>query len=450
MSSINKVLLYLIGFILLFPVQPMAAQSEVAVFCDETFDLSDKQMPAQFQGAYFYILSGFGNPEGVYRFARITQEGTTQLQSPFSAEMVQTLHTPRVSPDGRLMVFRPSSADTPLTIWDMTTDEVATVLLPIEESTYLNSGGFPQDWFQDKLIWIDSTHLAIQFRDYDTGQIEALTRITTHLNPLAITREPKEHLVFSQFPIPPGNDTPVTFLSPQEDFASVLSWASLPGHPRARQLQIFDVNTNTLVFDLPPSEVLLSNNTAPIWLTDESRVFFSSSNELTYESKFIELDALNGFVAKQQFSQLMDSTFGTAYSTSIAFRTNTSPDGTRIAFEIGGTVQGESDRRAYVIIYTPQTGEITAMCDPHDVFSTDLTYPVWSPDNQYFGIWDGGRVVVFDTQTGNIYAFPTTNDSFVGWVHTPAPMSTFIAITVPPTDGTILVTPTVEADNSGH
>jgi hypothetical protein len=61
--------------------------------------------------------------------------------------------------------------------------------------------------------------------------------------------------------------------------------------------------------------------------------------------------------------------------------------------------------------YTPNTGEIVAICD--EPLSTGNIYPFWVPGDNHIAYWNGG-VRVFDFSTGNRFILPSRG--FVGWV----------------------------------
>jgi hypothetical protein len=403
-------------------VAPAIAQSGITTICDERADLSQATIPPVFYGTYYYLMDGGdGTP---YRFALVSQNGTVELQAPLSSEMAGIVTAPIISSDGRFMAFRPASSDAPLVVWDIETREIATLTLPQDDVEYLLGNFDPYDRlqddysrFRDALIWRDSTHLVIQFQSDYSGQNEAEREITVSENPLQLVHGARAAIEYPELPIPSGEREQVTLLSPQENYAASLTWTLVSGGTDLRHLQVYDLRTGAMVFDLPPTREFFAGNGAPLWLPDESRLFFLAGNEGEHSYSLTQVDLGGGYRLNNSLWNELENSFGTSISVSGGFLPKLSDDGSLLAFEITRASEGNN----YLIIYHPESASITAICDPNQISRTDYVYTFWSPDNRYFGYWDIGQVLTFDVQTGEIYMLPSTGRSFVGWAETSTP-----------------------------
>src|SRR5689334_3916641 len=104
------------------------AQGSINVICG-----SPTPQPWQnnLPGTYFHVIESphttLGNSN--YRFEAVSASGSRVYDVPFSRQTSLNLYTPRVSPDGRYMVFRPTSSKVGLTVWDLQTNAVASLSL---------------------------------------------------------------------------------------------------------------------------------------------------------------------------------------------------------------------------------------------------------------------------------------------------------------------------------
>lgn len=384
----------------------------VEILCDTTFDTQSATTPNPFPGAYYYITTDI-DVFDEFRFMRVTAEGATEIQAPFSSELALSIGNPRLSPDGQTTIFLTSNSQSPLVAWNLETNEVATLTLPESEADYLSSSFNSYYRFWRWVEWQNNNQLVINYFDENFNRVIARTIITVHQNPLQLSRDTYETVIFSDLPIPTNNRPLAVLLSPLEEYASVLSWAPVPDSAELPHLQIFDLDTEMLVFDFPPSISSYLTSDSMLWVNNDQITFINIANSVTFDASLVEINA-NGsnFQINSYLWDTLELTFGESVDFYPIFETTLNESGNQIAFEITETSQAMN----YLVLYDFTSHAITAICDQHDIIRTDEILPFWAQDDTYFGYWDSGRVVVFDVETGDVYRFPNPERrEFVGW-----------------------------------
>ncbi|KAB2856038.1 MAG: hypothetical protein F9K46_14755 [Anaerolineae bacterium] len=154
----------------------------------------------------------------------------------------------------------------------------------------------------------------------------------------------------------------------------------------------------------------------PLWTLDERYLFldFTLKNSPPMgETQLIQVSVGQGFQEGFDLFASLEGFFGQKVSYSMPINPHIlSPSGNILVIH----VHAHEDDQDYVVAYSLVTGEIKAICD--DGFPDPLTnYPVWSPDERYFGYWGGG-IRLFDLTNGVRYGMD--GEGFVGWVDSAA------------------------------
>jgi len=316
------------------------AQSNVAILCDSSFDTSVLSIPDVFPGTYYSMVSGMSDTDSPYRFERITQSGRTQIDAPLTQSQVQSLLPPLVSPNNRFMVFRPYG-HTNLTVWDMQTGEVATLALTPDEAYFLVTDIPVYERHLNKLAWVDGNHLLIRMfpEEFNDRQVTATIEITVNEAPLQVSKGFRVEINYPVLPAPPDNLRQRIFLSPQGNYAASMNLVNVMGYGDAEQLQVFDLNSLNIVFDLIPTSAFNATG-SPIWSPDESHLFIPIGNAsgTQYRFQVAEISIYTGNINTYLWDSL-ENAFGSEISRSAGFRQIFSPDGNSLAFRIYRTPQ---------------------------------------------------------------------------------------------------------------
>jgi hypothetical protein len=129
-----------------------------------------------------------------------------------------------------------------------------------------------------------------------------------------------------------------------------------------------------------------------------------------------QVNAEQGFQINSDLQQALEATFGadvTVFSPSISVLNAV---GTKYVLRI----YVPQTQLEYLVIYQTDTGEITAICDDGEI-QPQYYFPVWGPNDDYFGYWNNGWVIAYDVNTGQGYR--TDGIGFVGWISSPASLS---------------------------
>ncbi|MCL4252003.1 MAG: hypothetical protein KJ065_27875 [Anaerolineae bacterium] len=408
-----------LGFVVLFlaiNLTPVHAQSAPPVLCGSIID----GFPPGAAGEYFYTVSGIRDPGELWRFMRVTATEATELVAPFALEDVNTVGLPRVSPDGRLMGFAPVLPATTLAVWDMTTDELATVELTPDEAWHLNISYDPFSRTFLRLEWIAGQTLAIRYFDDEVDprstRLLRETPFQVSVSPLSIQRGSDVITQFPGLPLPPEtaeNSSSSIYLSPLGRYAAQISYQFLQYFYNVPRLQVFDLETGAVVFDAVPSEeeTVLRN---PTWLADESGFFYIAAPPEGYLHLNFAHWVGDGFALDPTFFSTISQAIGGEAQLATSLLPTLNPTGDGIGFLVLIDREEVTDR--YIAAYIPHEGRLALVCSPIRYEQTDLLYPFWSPDGRYFGFWNVVGTIALDLQTGDVYRLPDVGREWVGWV----------------------------------
>jgi hypothetical protein len=430
MNKRQKMIAFLIclsGFVGLASTAWSQGETDIIIVCDADFTTDDITLPEALPGQYFAYLRPGHNPSHPVEFDRYTAEGVERLQAPLTPEQALSVDYPLVSPDGNLVVFRPNNprqGDQTLYVWDVETDEVASFneLSAEEWLTHIEPTS-PIEEYVNRARWADSSTLVIDFvevgDDFSIQRTTARQEILFSRSPLTVELGERITFVYPDLPIPEGNrpfseDSFPVRLSPLGTYALSISWASNFSSPR--HVQIYDTNSLDLLLDWPPSEDFRPTLSSA-WSPNETWALFpyGTTREESQRSSAVgiaQVSIVGGeFSVDLSLTNRLVEAFGVDIS--VSFGPTLAPDGERVTFQAYRTQQGSR----YWVIYAPETGEMTAICDDTEALSnSEGVHFIWSPDMRYFGYWQfGGLAIVFDVETGQGYRLPDTAD-WVGWV----------------------------------
>jgi hypothetical protein len=390
---------------------PSQAQTGITVQCGEDYTQDPNRLPVPFPGAYYHTAQiGITELGNNWIFERITDQGRSQMTISLPNQSVDMPLAPLISPNGSKIVFRPNTGDH-LTVWNVSTNEVATFALERSIAEYLNAFDRNNREYLNKLIWDDNNTLVIQYQDYRGLTIpEAQLRITVQENPLRLTALNAQmarmtNLIYQgDFSIEVGEQ--VLSLEGSDDIGFRMTEQTDLTTPR-QTYRIYDTTTNMLVWELPSvSENNLLVNTPPQWLSTLD-YFFYLDLSIPNGTNLVEIDVTNNFARNDYLDQQLMATFGTASTISQLYVSN---DGLSIGFSL----RSEPGDQYYEVKYTPATREIVAVCRNARIDGDG--FPFFAPGDEHIVYFDGG-VIVFDLATGNSYRLP--NRGYVGWISAP-------------------------------
>lgn len=402
-------------FVLLVLSAPtQAREPAITVLCDPDFDVSEVNLPDPFPGTYYYE----DEDDSVYRFGRVTDAGTAFIEAPLTADQTERYFSPLVSPDGKVMAFRPVGSERPLYVWDTETNETATLMLSHGAGDYLIEDLQSAALYWNKMAWQDENTLVIRFFAEQEGidKIAAQTEIAVSHNPLQLSLTGYAEFVDPILPVPENHYSASFYRSPLGNYSSVVSFTNLPPEGPASpflHLQVYKLDQDILVFDLDPTFTSAAIG-EPIWMPNESHFFFANRDSQA-NRQIMSVVNISGTTATVQpgIWDAVRSSLGQAADLGYSYRPSVSSDGQHLAFEVVNTSQGIP----YHVIYNPYTDEMTAICDKSEFIDLSLVYPIWGVDGDYFGLRKGGLIMMFDIQTGDVYTLPNSPAAdFVGWV----------------------------------
>jgi hypothetical protein len=396
----------------LVSVKHVSAQNNVTILCPEE---QSTMFPIPFPGSYYHVTQYPLEPNENYQFERLNQSGTSKLIFPLSREQSLKLLLPTISPDGHYMVFRPFKKGTELIVWDTLTNEIARLELQENDINYLLYGSMNAYYSieQDKLAWVDSHHLKIQYYNapHETW-IKSQKILTINETPFSITEGIKEDIVYPQLPIPEGNFLDSVQFSPNGNYATSMSLQRNPSGSTdfVSSIQIYDTDNETLVYHYEPSGDYYPAS-SPVWLpNDELAFIFLRPGNGDAAWKIIELQPEQGFQEDFNIQQAIEAAFG-ADAGPLGFAPVVSPSGEHIAFSI----YVPNEQKSYFMIYTPSTQQIIIICNPAPDVSIRQFLPFWVPGENYFAYWGDGNAYVYGLADGSFYTLPSER-IFVGWI----------------------------------
>ncbi len=412
----NRFRLLLLITLLALPASWVAAQDTavqsptITVFCEDDGWLD--QYPADFAGTIYQVLRPNETRMGYQlRWTNQTDSGTVDI--PVPADLNRKITYGDVSPDGRYVALPPLEKDIPLVIWEIGTDELATLQLPDSDIFYLMDDPRPERRQVQKLDWLDNQHMVIRYFDLDYPWLDyqiAEKYLTVTDQPFEIIEGQYRELSFPAFEAPNGNTDAAKLFSPQRHYISVFSQKLNQDLTIGAQIQIYDAKTLELKADFTSQPNRMLN--ASLWTPDESSLFLAYRLP---DSTVIGKTELTESIPNQQFQEnrhlfdALESFFGSGIMFSdTALGWAISPSGNILALHLYEPQQNQY----YVVTYTRNTGEIQAICDI-GYPSSEISYPVWSPDERYFGYWND-PIQLFDLTNGRRYEID--GEGFVGWV----------------------------------
>ena len=206
--------------------------------------------------------------------------------------------------------------------------------------------------------------------------------------------------------VPEPSSFPGPTFSPQRSFVTLVTAYQY------ERFQIYDMRSGqpVLVTDLQSDE---SKGIVwePYWLPDESQFFMAAWDLSISKRERLTIRQINvdqGFQISSGLWDTLESTFDADVMLELGFAPQVSTDGTKIAFRVH--VYGGQE---YVVVYHPTTDSVTAICDDGEIVLSHA-YPIWGPDDNYFGYWANGWVIAYDLTTGQAYQIDGIG--FLGWI----------------------------------
>jgi hypothetical protein len=251
--------------------------------------------------------------------------------------------------------------------------------------------------------------------------------------PFQITEGTYIQLTYPMLLVPEGNIDPGMAFSPQNSFVSLLSISRNEDLTFGKTIQVYDANTLQLVATFESHSNSQSNRVlynSPLWTPDESNLFLSYNllrSSFIGKTELTQVSVNEGFQENRNLFNTLEDLLGDGIMfSSPSLKAAISPSGNILTLHLYDPEQNQY----YQVAYTLSTGDILAMCD-NGYPDPKLSYPVWSPDERYFGYW-GGAIRLFDLTTGQRSGLD--GEGFVGWVN-----STIVPITPTPTPTETLV-----------
>jgi hypothetical protein len=401
--------------VILFTCIPVTvAQNSITVICGSA---TPQPWQHNLPGTYFHLIEAPYDLEANsnYSFEAVSASDSRIYNIPFSPDISRDLFTPSISPDGRFMAFRPASPDVGLTVWDLKTNAVARLPLQPDDLAYLPFN--PDLSYQrnhNLLVWLDNHHLLLQyyFDDMATINIDWIVAQKTYTiqeMPFAIIEQPREDIVYPDFPIPEGNLLARVKFSPDARYAIQLSEQLLQGVAGSRlRVQIYDLKNQLLMYDIIPTAELYPVM-KPIWMPSGNTTFILFRSPGGEPGQVSELHADDNFREDLGLQQEIENAFG--MDAGITHMTPVvSPSGAYIMF----AAYAPLTQTSYLLRYEPATGQATAFCDPGPGPLSDEKYPFWVPGEQHFAYYANGMVYVIGLTDGAFYTLPSDR-LFVGW-----------------------------------
>jgi len=387
----------------------------VQIFCDDhsSFD----RFPTALTGTIYQVPRPDDKRTG-YELLWTTQTGSGKMVIPIPANLNGKLTYSHVSPDGRYVTLLPLKRGTPLVVWKIGTDEFATLPLSNDDVDYLlDMGRERRDSREEqKLGWIDNQHMVMRYFDLEfpwfNYQIAEKT-FTVVDQPFGIIEGDYSPLPYPALPVPEGNTEKAMDFSPLRHYVSLASGTRNEDLTFGNQFQIYDMNTLQLAADFKShSDRILKGK--PLWTPDESSFFLYHSlpNSPVFGKNEITRVVVNqGFQENRDLFNALESALGMEINvtyTDFELSSVMSPSGNTLILH----VSAPPPNQYYVIAYNLSTGDIRAICD-NGIPDTQLSFPVWSPDERYFGYWYGD-IGLFDLTDGHRYK--VAGEGFVGWI----------------------------------
>ncbi|MBC7869787.1 MAG: PD40 domain-containing protein, partial [Chitinophagaceae bacterium] len=404
----TKAILFIITLIgVCFGLAPhTSAQPSVSIACgaDQT---TGSSLPSIFPGIFYNLLS-YPRREFVYRFERITSSGREEIVAPLTQEQILFVNNPTVSPDGRLMAFRPDpyDPDADLIIWDIETDAIQTLDITPDELANLNRS---EDYSlqMKRFVWQGSSRIVIQYLDEYGYGVVAQTFIDVDVQeapvpPLLLTRGNTETFDMSNFPVPADYTLYKRYYSPQHTYV-----VQEIGRVGDRRLEIIDAATHTQVFSSP--SVLIPRDA--VWSIDETSVVYSDGNA-GEQQRLFQVDLNQNSTVNESLIEAVREELGANAIPLSHLIPTFSNDGQSLNFN----VYSPDLENAYFVFHNLRTGMTNLVCNQLSLRVGDyLTF--WLPGNRYFAVYQGFRTHVIDSETGDYYITPSL--AYVGWAKGP-------------------------------
>lgn len=410
--------LTLVMVVLLFTfvsASPNQAQTSVQILCDTTFERYETIRPLP-GTVYRALLNEDRQP--TYEIEQLNQGGTQVWEIPLPPELVGNVYPEIVSPDGRYLVLKPLIPAIPLVVWKIGMAELATVYLPDTDVEYLTTYIESLSRWEKVLTWENESHILIRYFDLEYSYYDHILaeRVLTVIDtPFQVVDEGRVDISYPILSPPEPSTLPRPSFSPQRSFVTLVTTYL------DNRFQVYDMRSGqpVLAADLQSDETsgIVGE---PYWLPDESQFFMTTWDRSVSARDRLTIRQVNveqGFQVNTGLWTALESAFDADVMLEVGFEPAINTDGTRVAFRV--SVQG--DLPEYVIVYQPETGSITAICDESHSNLTNF-YPLWGPDDNTFGYWANGWMIAYDLTTGQGYQIDGTG--FLSWTE---------EVSVPPT-----------------
>lgn len=397
-----------------FIVQPHFSHAQsptVQVFCDA--DEFSNPLPDPLPGTVFNVLRP-NETRTDYQLRRTTQNSTETTTIPVPPELIGKLTYSDVSPDGRYVTLIPYGIDGALVVWKIDTNELAIFPLSLSDREYLDAEPYPIQRFIQELDWLDNQRMVLRYFDLEYPWFDYLIaqKVFTVIDePFQIIEGERVDIPVLPLDAPIGDTYIAPVFSPQGNYVTVASRHTTEDFTYGSRFQIYDVNTLQMVAEFE-SHADRGLSRIPLWTFDENYLFLDftlKNNPPLGETQLIQVNVGQGFQEGFDLFATLEEFFGQKVSYSMPTNPHIlSPSGNILVIH----VHAHENDQDYVVAYSLVTGEIRVICD--DGFPDPQTnYPVWSPDERYFGYWGGG-IRLFDLTNGQRYGID--GEGFVGWV----------------------------------
>ena len=176
-------------------------------------------------------------------------------------------------------------------------------------------------------------------------------------DPLSLTQGQIIPVNYPEFSVPESDSGTVSYLSPSGRYLSMISYT---GFVEAN-IHVYDLQSNTLVFEQQPTTITYPAYYPPWWSPDETYFAYiekqRDENSQFLRDTIVQVDILNNVQIDGTLDNILIANVG---NTSCYLGLgNWSPDNQHFAFRLydeNGTV--------YNVMYTPSTQQLRAFCDP--------------------------------------------------------------------------------------
>lgn len=387
-----------------------AQQTSVQVKCNVSQPYGD--LPDEFRGTIYNVA---WSVESGYVLQWVSQSQSGQMPIPIPSTLNGKVIWREISPDGRYLILEPVETGVPLVLWRVGTNDLILYPLSDDDIVYLRSTTHNTTRYEKLVKWVDRNHFILQYFDLDDTAFDYLvaTKVFTIITePFQLLEGERAEIPYPSVLFPEGYSNLSTMFSPKGSYLVAGSIGRNEDLSFGERLQIYSADGSNLLADFSSrtDRVVYQR---PLWTPDESSFFLAYRMPPVPGALWNEMVQIHIAQGFQEDRSLMNS-LQQAFGNDITLRYDgdsgvMSPSGRFFATHI----QNRPQLQNYVVILELSTGTITAMCDDSFV-SISNSYPVWSPDERFYGYWLNGGFGFFDVVTGSRYQIDGVG--LVGWI----------------------------------